>query len=221
MVSIGLDIAKNMCGIAIFDNVRKEIIWVTHLKIWDDDRKQLAINTQELVAILKTKLEPYKFQIKMFGYELSNFSNPKMTQCFSEIVGILEGVVSCNFDKAYYETKVFNANEWYRFIGKLKDVRDVRKANTKVWVREHMGIASDSEDENDALAIAYWTPNCMTTYQHSEQVAKEKVLKANKTRSELVKARKINTLMKKLMSAKRESTITKIKEQIKELENND
>ena len=144
-----------------------------------------------------------------------------MTQCFSEIVGILEGVVSCNFDKAYYETKVFNANEWYRFIGKLKDVRDVRKANTKAWVREHMGIASDSEDENDALAIAYWTPNCLTTYQHSEQVAKEKVLKVNKTRSELVKARKINTLMKKLMSAKRESTIAKIKEQIKELENND
>ena len=62
-----------------------------------------------------------------------------------------------------------------------------------------MGIASDSEDENDALAIAYWTPNCMTTYQHSEQVAKEKVLKANKTRSELVRTRKINTLMKKLM----------------------
>ena len=51
--------------------------------------------------------------------------------------------------------------------------------------------------------------------------AKEKVLKVNKTRSELVKARKINTLMKKLMSAKRESTIAKIKEQIKELENND
>lgn len=61
----------------------------------------------------------------------------------------------------------------------------------------------------------------MTTYQHSEQVAKEKVLKANKTRSELVKARKINTLMKKLMVAKRENTIAKIKEQIKELENND
>ena len=60
----------------------------------------------------------------------------------------------------------------------------------------------------------------MTTYQHSEQVAKEKVLKANKTRSELKTARKINTLMKKLMSAKRESTIAKIKEQIKELENN-
>lgn len=221
MVSIGLDIAKNMCGIAIFDNVRKEIIWVTHLKLWDDDRKQLAINTQELVAILKTKLEPYKFRMKTFGYELSNFSNPKMTQCFSEIVGILEGVVSCNFDKTYYETKVFNANEWYRFIGKLKDIRDIRKANTKMWVREHMGISSDSEDENDALAIAYWAPNCMTTYQHSEQVAKEKVLKANKTRSELVKARKINTLMKKLMAAKRENTIAKIKEQIKELENND
>ena len=60
----------------------------------------------------------------------------------------------------------------------------------------------------------------MTAYEHSEQVAKEKVLKANKTRSELVKARKINTLMKKLMSAKRDSTIAKIKEQIKELENN-
>jgi len=52
-------------------------------------------------------------------------------------------------------------------------------------------------------------------------VAKEKVLKANKTRSELVRARKINTLMKKLMAAKRENTIAKIKEQIKELENND
>ena len=111
MISIGLDIAKNMCGIAIFDNVRKEIIWVTHLKLWDDDRKQLAINVQDLVAILKTKLEPYKFRMKTFGYELSNFSNPKMTQCFSEIVGVLEGVVSCSFDKAYYETKVFNANE--------------------------------------------------------------------------------------------------------------
>ena len=111
MISIGLDIAKNMCGIAIFDNVRKEIIWVTHLKLWDDDRKQLAINVQELVAILKTKLEPYKFQMKIFGYELSNFSNPKMTQCFSEIVGVLEGVVCCRFDKTYCETKVFNANE--------------------------------------------------------------------------------------------------------------
>ena len=47
------------------------------------------------------------------------------------------------------------------------------------------------------------------------------MLKVNKTRSELVKARKINTLMKKLMVAKRENTIAKIKEQIKELENND
>ena len=40
-------------------------------------------------------------------------------------------------------------------MGNLKDIRADRKANAKKFVREHMGIISDSEDENDACAIAY------------------------------------------------------------------
>ena len=180
MISIGCDIAKNMCGFAIYDNARKKVLLIGHCKLWADDVNEMLVTCERLLLKFKPLLDNY--EMKEWGIELSNFSNPKMTCEFSRIVGVLCGLIYKMFDKKFNLIKIFNANEWYQWMGNLKDVRADRKANTKKFVREHMGIISDSEHENDACAIAYWTPNCLNTYErHNALEDKKNVCKNSKS----------------------------------------
>ena len=167
--------------------------------------------------------------------ELGNYGNAKMTCDFALLCGVL---ISCLAKECKVKIiKLFNANEWYKNIGKLSEPREWRKQKSLEYATDNVEWKIDNEncdycyedfvndnyeiDDNiaDAINIAYWGDKCESfTSQRVLHLKKKKIAK-NTLKMKNRVLRKIITLQNKLNLAKTQKTKDKINNMIMELKN--
>ena len=237
MYKLGIDLAKNKTGVAILDN-DAIVVKIASDKpvgtanLWDNNMLTM-INKCTLLA---KKIDDFIIGGEVSVYvELGNYGNAKMTCDFALLCGIL---ISCLEKVCKVNTiKIFNANEWYKNIGKLSDCRELRKQTSLEHATENIEWKQDSEncdycyedyvdyygeiDDNiaDAINIAYFGDKCESfTNQRVSTMKKKKMVKNTlKMKNKVLK--KIISLQNKLNQAKTQKTKDKINKMIEELKN--
>ena len=236
MYKLGIDLAKNKTGWAILDEF--DIVYSNYNQpfgisyLWNDNIQKMIANCYLLANTIDKKV--FSHEINVF-IELWNYGNAKMTCDFALLCGIL----CCSLEKVcnVKEIKIFNANEWYKNIGKISDCRELRKqkslevATSLDWKNsdtkdcdisyEDFVNSNDEIDDNiaDAINIAYWGDKCETfTNQRVLHLEKKKIAK-NTLKMKNKALRKIITLQNKLNLAKTQKTKDKINKMIMELKN--
>ena len=234
---LGIDLAKNKTGWAILDD--DTIVVKTNgdkpfgiAKLWDDNML-FMINKCTLFA---KKIDNFINGGELSIYiELGNYGNAKMTCDFALLCGILMGALDkvCRVN----QIKVFNANEWYKNIGKIGDCRELRKQKSLENATENIEWKQDSEncdycyedfvndnyeiDDNiaDSINIAFYGGKSESfTNQRVLHLEKKKIAK-NTLKMKNRALRKIISLQNKLNQAKTQKTKDKINNMIMELKN--
>ena len=234
---LGIDLAKNNTGWAILDD--NAIVVKTSgdkpfgiVQLWDN-RMLNMINKCTLFA---KKIDDYCFGEPLNIYvELGNYGNAKMTCDFALLCGVL---IAC-LDKVcrVNEIKIFNANEWYKNIGKIGDSRELRKQKSLENATENIEWKQDSNncdycyedfvdnnyeiDDNiaDSINIAFYGEKSESfTNQRVLHLERKKIAK-NTLKMKNKVLRKIITLQNKLNQAKTQKTKDKINNMIMELKN--
>lgn len=208
IIKIGIDLAKHHTGYAI---VVDGVVKISReFSIWDYDNVEPMDSMElshrvsylvrdicrDLLMSINCWLTDYKVEVGIETADFLNFNANKTNviemnfisgMLFQEIYHKLFGI----FGKfAGVKIKVFNANEWYKWIGKVTDKTEKRKAITK----EMTGAKNDNIA--DAMLIASYVPNC-----------KDRIVK-----------HKLTKLMKEYKKAKTDKKKQKIMEEIEKYE---
>lgn len=235
MYKLGIDLAKNKTGVAILDDnaIVVKIPWhkpVGTANLWDDN----PITMISKCTLLAKKIDDFIIgsEVSVF-IELGNYGNAKMTCDFALLCGIL---ISCLEKVCHVNTiKIFNANEWYKNIGKLSDCRELRKQTSLEHATENIEWKNDSEncdycyedyvdyngeiDDNiaDAINIAYFGDKCESFTNQRVSTMKKKKMAKNTLKMKNKVLKKIITLQNKLNQAKTQKTKDKINKMIEKL----
>jgi len=169
MIKTGIDLSTTNIGVVRL-NSRGRILCRKTFKMLSYSQENMYKNIQILKEI---SMECNG----MIGIEVSNFSNPMLTQRFSEYSGILQGILQTETDEYGYPSgdyiiKVFNSNSWQYLIGcKPSDNRDERKWKAHAFVCEKLGseFLDWTQDEYDAFCIAYFLEEIETTEDKREK----------------------------------------------------
>ena len=235
MYKIGIDLAKNKTGWAILDN--DVIVIKTNgnqpfgiANLWDNN--QLTMISK--CTLFAKKIDDFinGEEISVF-VELGNYGNAKMTCDFALLCGVL---ISCLEKVCKVNTiKIFNANEWYKNIGKLSDCREARKQTSLEHATENIEWKQDSEncdycyedyvdnydeiedDIADAINIAYFGDKCESFTNQRVLSIKKKEIAKNTLKMKNKVLKKIISLQNKLNQAKTQKTKDKINNMIKKL----
>lgn len=236
MYKIGIDLAKNKTGWAILDN--DTIVIKTNgnqpfgiANLWDNN--QLTMISK--CTLFSKKIDDFINGSEVSVYvELGNYGNAKMTCDFALLCGVL---ISCLEKVCKVNTiKIFNANEWYKNIGKLSDCRDLRKQTSLEHATDNIEWKQDNEncdycyedyvdnydeiedDIADAINIAYFGDKCESFTNQRVLSIKKKEIAKNTLKMKNKKLKKIISLQNKLNQAKTQKSKDKINNMIKELE---
>lgn len=237
MYKLGIDLAKNKTGCAVLDN--DTIIVKTNgdkllgtANLWDNNMLTMISKC----TLLAKKIDDFinGSEVSVF-VELGNYGNAKMTCDFALLCGVL---VSCLEKVCHVNTiKIFNANEWYKNIGKLSDCRELRKQKSLENATENIEWKQDSEncdycyedyvnnygeiDDNiaDAINIAYFGDKCENFTSQRVLSTKKKKMAKNTLKMKNKVLKKIIKLQNKLNQAKTQKTKDKINKMIEELKN--
>ena len=236
MYKLGIDLAKNRTGCAVLDDnaiVVKtsgdKLLGIANL--WDNNMLTMISKC----TLLAKKIDNFinGCEVSVF-VELGNYGNAKMTCDFALLCGVL---ISCLEKVCHVNTiKIFNANEWYKNIGKLSDCRELRKQTSLEHATDNIEWKQDSEncdycyedyvdnygeiDDNmaDAINIAYFGDKCESFTSQRVSTVKKKKMAKNTLKMKNKVLKKIISLQNKLNQAKTQKTKDKINNMIKELE---
>lgn len=228
MIKIGIDLATTISGVFITktqyqkSNLKHygfviDTTGLTELKdiynVWN----------QKLSAALSYTDEP-----TLIGIELSNFGNPKNTQQFSLIAGMILPKLFTTFSNL--KIKLFNSNEWQSKVGCVpQDPRPVRKQKAREFAKKvYPDLIADKtvQDIVDASCIAWFLDELHTTKQQAEYVKVQKKQKEHR-KSDIIRIQgKIMTLqhtistLDAIKNKKRIQTLTNQLNELKEELNN-
>lgn len=228
IINIGVDLSTTKTGIVamkIGDNSYKNgyytfnkiLIDNTNMKTINSVDKNFKLHIKSLIDSLQ--LQEQASLILNIGIEISNFSNPKLTQKFSLYAGMIisffnELLPNINF-------KWFNSNQWQYLIGcKVSDERNVRKQKAKEWASQFENVEHWEQDEIDAFCIAKLLFELKTTDEIKQETKQKKIDKHKETANQLKLQKMVNTrLMEinrldKVKNAKRIETLKKEIEQL-------
>lgn len=216
-VYIAIDLSTTKTGVAIRCN---EEWWHKQYVFIKFNPSDIYKNIINLVNDIKNHLKQYQHQKVIMGIEISNFSNPKITQRFSLYGG---AIISLIKDKIPNEVdiKIFNSNDWQLLIPNISTQthRSERKTLSRGFISQTLKnlIKSDlnsiSEDEIDALCMCYFLKDIKTTLSYEE--FKRKQRKENK--KQLNKLNKINQLQTKIIEEKNEKNKNKMLKKLKNM----
>lgn len=226
-INIGIDLSTTKIGVAIC--VFNENIFTIQetqeyiLPVWGIEIRDYANMNYEIFKIIsdikklieKYSHNPYFPEFKPedcsvnVGIELSNFSNPKLTQRFSRLAGIFQCYMISNANRFNLDTlKFFNANEWFYHFAKKYNIsnftalkREERKKLSIEKYNEFTNSNTDNDNKSDSFWIAYFLQKCNTT-EISEMINDKKV--------EL--QRKISKAKRKIKELAKETGKPKMKE---------
>ncbi len=211
MIKIAFDIATKNIGFCLMDGDNHK---VATIKInydennLDDLYNQLSFNIRKLINT------PLDIDL-LVGLEVSNFKNPKSTQRFSLLAGMIVAILKqlWKYRNNVLEFKLFNSNQWQHLIGcKTTDQREIRKQKAKDFVYKITGVKLESEDEADAFCIAYHLEQLNSTQDISIITKKNKAQRANNKAKIAQLNKQIITRQNKLLQLK--PTQTKMKERL-------
>lgn len=224
MLKIAIDLSTTTSG-----------VWVHHIE--SNRHAHYLVNTKDehsINAIYKIwndlftkKLLEHSVDV-MVGIEVSNFSNPKLTQKFSMIAGMIMAIVCKNY--IYPQFKIFNSNEWQYKIGcSPQDERATRKRKAKEFAERlfpQYNFKVLGQDIIDACCICHYLDELTTTdaqaeYQKVKKVAKDKQQKQIiKLQSKIIALESTLRGLDALKNKKRINTLTNQLNKIKEDLNN-
>lgn len=161
--SIGFDLSLNSCGIAVIDTKTKKLF---RGDVYYFVKRQMDFDTLlECKQLVQRIFDwfPSKTNIEINVYiEMGNFGNPRTTQKFANLAGILLGAFGAVFEMNKYnkimlnDFKVISPNGWFKEFSsdKLKNIEkswaELTRAERKEYSKKYSGIRQDD------LADAYW-----------------------------------------------------------------
>lgn len=175
-IVVGIDLATRQSGIVILENKRFSGCAVVKLQKWNNTTKYFndlieTMNkiTKDIYAMIKTK-NISKISLVI---ELSNFSNPQLTQRMSFIAGVIYATFCKYFVNYNIELKLPNANKWFQFFNrdfcKIQDWTHLTRSERKSLSLKHCFKQEDVKNhrsyrllimhKNEVLfdiADAYW-----------------------------------------------------------------
>lgn len=215
--SIGIDLATSLVGLVLINE--DKVLYYKEINLpkysFEEQTRSLtyALFGNEFQKIKECINWNEPNRIDLF-IEVSNFSNPKLTQRFSRLAGIVEFIATCQLEWIK-EVKHFNANEWRRLF--MKDNcrlngKPINSIDREAWKSESIrefkkltSIETSSDNIADAYFIAKYGSKCKGVLER-EQV------------TNLVKEiKKMQKAYKKKPTTHKEQKIYKKFEELKEL----
>lgn len=218
MIKIGIDLSSTKTGVCVLgprnDLMLNYVISLDFKKTINCVVSQLNMQLSPLVDIIMKK------ENIMIGIELSNFSNPKLTQRFSLLAGmIISHLQSIRFDTVI-QYKMFNCNQWQKLVGcKPSDKREVRKLKARQFAKSK-GVFNVSQDEADAYCIAYFLEDLISTEQSEIEHKQKKISQMKKVKDDLKRQMMVSKRLiqiNKLDKVKNKKKIETLKNEIYEL----
>lgn len=190
MIKIGIDLSSTKTGVCVLDSennlLLNYVIETDFKRTLNSVVNQMCFQVSPLTSFIKEN------QVVKVGIELSNFSNPKLTQRFS----LLAGILITQLENISYDTKIeyklFNCNQWQKLVGcKPSDKREVRKLKARQFAKSK-GIFNVSQDEADAYCIAYFLEDLISTEQSEIEHKQKKVSQMKQVMDNLRKQKMVS-----------------------------
>lgn len=139
-MKVGIDLSSTNTGLVILSDDNK-LIFHDNFQLWDNNRFVIASKVNEMIDYIELKNPFHKFF--MIGIELADFKNANITNRFHFLTGIIiSELAHRNFVSAIYDqdnklamqlVKLFNSNEWQRFLLEIyKPYIKYKKQNKKI-----------------------------------------------------------------------------------------
>lgn len=183
-IHIGIDLSSNKSGVAILRYGAKTLTTSTFLIDTTNCQKEFEYFKKWNVVvneIIQTKIgiDHWTNNEILLGIEVSNFGNPRDTQKFSLIAGM---IISLFLKYKEVEIKLYNSNQWQKLIGcEMKDTREIRKKKSIEFAKNKFKIQGEiSDDIADSLNQAYFLDKLQSTLEQSIQVKTKKISKNKK-----------------------------------------
>lgn len=219
MIRIGIDLSKNKTGITILgDGLLDEIIHHDTLSLTAQDSTWYT-QIKTYLKVLATRFDmPNK--LCLFVIETSNFGNFKTSLLFNFICGLWVGAINEIFH--LFTIIITNSNQHQILSGCLvSDKREVRKLKVKEFFKMNcpkLDWEHWSEDEIDALSLAYWAEHLHSTKEQMEHTKKAKIAKKNEVRAKNTLLKKQNAILTKISKLDKVRNKRQIERLTKELE---
>lgn len=222
---VAIDLSSTKSGVAVgYDTwTNTFVVDTTESKTWDEYMWIWNCSLNDIMP----ELHPSGYDKLLLGIEVSNFSNPKLTQKFSTLAGI----IMMWFRKWWpasleMETKTFNSNQWQMMIGcKPSDEREIRKAKARMWAKKMsvmLNVDNYSQDEIDAWCILKNLDNLNSTDEIKEITKQKKKtqeqIKKEKYRKMISIQQKILVLQEELKNLSEEKNSRRIKTVLNKLD---
>lgn len=133
-MKVGIDLSSTNTGLVILSDDNK-LIFHGNFKLWDNNRYTISCNVEDMISIIKCKyIAPDDIKI---GVELADFKNANITNRFNLLTGMIIAelkYLSWNIKTQKIYLKLFNSNEWQRFLLKHyeKNVSLEEETETKI-----------------------------------------------------------------------------------------
>lgn len=208
-MKLGIDIARRT-GIALLDENNKVIKYIAK-NVWDKDSiMQTCTNCYWLLKYFISN-----WTIDKVYCEVTEYSKSNIAHC---LFGIISAFLTNN--KKNITIIRFTANEWYKFIGNIRDKRDIRKSRSlhianqilsrsfsKEFIINGLYMPLEDDDIADAINIAYYGPNCRSSNQaHYETLTKRKEHK-KELRHKATRRKRVNYWKEEYKKAKKIGSI--------------
>lgn len=223
MFRIGIDLSTTLTGVALF--YENKLLFTKELKLWDINYTKMSHNIYVLTHLLYQEMYEMvegfnETQPITIGIELSNFSSAKLTTRFNFLAGMIveaferstrDYIDTYGFSKEFsdMEIKLFNANEWFKYIGNLKLERFDRKRTSLEYAKTKFGYNGNSDNIADAICIASLVDKCRDYQVINEEVKKQKQLKKETFRDKMKKKNEIIRLQQRIMNYESKGTLNK------------
>ena len=122
-MKVGIDLSSTNTGLVILSDENK-LIFHDNFQLWDNNRFMIVDKVNEMIDYIELKNPFHKFI--MIGIELADFKNANITNRFNLLAGMIISELSKMkapepIDDDLYlhlvdPLKIFNSNEWQRFI---------------------------------------------------------------------------------------------------------
>lgn len=200
IVKLAFDVSTTNIGVCMYESDKE--FWTHTIQLpksfaYDYD----TLNTN--LSHLDYELRKFKYGVEIqLAIELSNFSNPKMTQAFSFYAGIIvERLFRTN---KIVGIKVFNSNEWQYLIGCTpQSQRNERKEKAQLFAFEkakNKKSAFKTQDEIDAYCMCVLYDKIITTDEHKQIITNKKELEKKNDKLRIKLLKKFTSNLKRINS---------------------
>lgn len=182
---VGIDLSTKNIGVAIIkeNQVQKVDVKVLCNRSFD---QSTILEFKWYINWLSLFLPKDKSNVEVY-IEIGNFGNPKMTQKFSLLLGIIKTLF---WEQLGLEVKPISNASWFVLLAKDNDIkvtnklkREDRKKISVKLAKQCFHINEDNDDIADALWIAHYGNRCDNYFKEKENERLHKRTKRNNTKS--------------------------------------